>query len=249
MVTKDAAFVTIRNTSKRLPNKALLEIKNGLRSVDIVLERAKKTECFVILTTSTNKSDDIFEKIAKLHGIQVFRGSLINKIKRWYDCFTKYQIENALIIDGDDLAYDYEIGLRAILELKSTKSDIISCPQNIVPGFFTYAISKNGIAKLFSVASSETIDTDIIVKFIEKAKLKISYVSLKEHEQNKNLRLTLDYIEDLQFFKKLYSDLDILANGKSIVNHLAKNKTIAEINFYRHKDYLENQEQFNKKMI
>ena len=66
-----------------------MNIKENIRSIDIVIERAKLTGIPVILATSTDHSDDIFESIAIEHGVYFFRGSLINKIKRWYDCFKK----------------------------------------------------------------------------------------------------------------------------------------------------------------
>ena len=103
MKIKDVAIVTVRNSSSRLPNKAIMKIKGTLRSIDIVVERAKKTGLPVIIATSTADSDDIFVDIARQRGVHIFRGSLVNKIKRWYDCFNEFGIENALIVDGDDL--------------------------------------------------------------------------------------------------------------------------------------------------
>ena len=58
---KDAAIVTVRNSSSRLPNKAIMKIKDQLRSIDIVISRAKKTGFAVIIATSTDKTDDVFE--------------------------------------------------------------------------------------------------------------------------------------------------------------------------------------------
>ena len=71
----DAAIVTVRNTSSRLPGKSIMNIKNNLRSIDIVIERAKQTGFPVILATSTSETDDIFESIAKQHEIGFFRGA------------------------------------------------------------------------------------------------------------------------------------------------------------------------------
>jgi len=43
---KDAALVTVRNSSSRLPNKAILQIKENTRSIDVVIERAKKKQVY-----------------------------------------------------------------------------------------------------------------------------------------------------------------------------------------------------------
>lgn len=246
---KDAVIVTVRNSSSRLPNKAILKIKGDLRSIDIVIERVKKTNLPVILATSIDESDNIFEKIALEHNVRIFRGALWNKIKRWYDCFKEFGIENALLVDGDDLSCNYEIGLRALAKLKSKNVDMIFSPKNIVTGFFTYAIKKNGISRMYAIVPSKNTNTDVITRFIEKANLRTDFVTLKDFECNEKIRLTLDYEEDLEFFRQLYNMVNILANGKTIINHLSLHPELLQINFHRQKDFLENQTKFNETIL
>ena len=246
MTLDNVAIVTVRNSSSRLPNKALMKIKGALRSIDIVLERAKKTNLPVILATSTSESDDIFEKIAKEHDVLFFRGALLNKIKRWYDCFKKFDISNALLLDGDDLCHNFSLGIRAMCELKSKPIDLLMNTDDIVTGFFTFAISKNGITKLYNIVPSEITNTDVITRYLEKANLITDYVTLENYEINKNIRLTLDYEEDLKFFQKLYENISIIESGKQIINFLEQNPDMIQINFHRQKDFLENQSKFNE---
>ena len=245
----DVAIVTVRNSSSRLPNKAIMKIKDDLRSIDIVVERAKKTGLPVIIATSTSPSDDVFEQVAREHNVEIFRGSLLNKLKRWYDCFVKFKIDYALFVDGDDLSNNYEIGLRALAKLKSNNLEIVGNPDNIVTGFFTYAMSKSTISKIYNTAPDDNINTDVIIRYIEKAGIKVSEIELNDYECNKNIRLTLDYEDDLNFFRKLYDGVDILEGGKGIIDYLEKNKSISEINFHRQKDFLNNQAKFNQSVI
>ena len=247
MVMKDVAIVTVRNSSTRLPNKAIMEINENVRSIDIVVKRAKKTGLPVIIATSVDSRDDIFVEISKEHDIGIFRGSLLNKIKRWNDYFKEFDIDNALLVDGDDLSYDYDIAQRAMRQLKSSKSvDLIKSPSETVCGFFTYAITKQGINKLFSIASDNEQNTDVITRYIELAELSSENISLLSHEKNKNFRLTLDYKEDLEFFQKLYKKIEFDASGEHIVEYLSKNKSIPSINFHRQKEFLLNQAKFNE---
>lgn len=245
VVINDAAIVTVRNSSTRLPNKAIAKIKSNLRAIDIVVERAKKTGFPVIIATSNAADDDVFVDVAKQHGVHIFRGSLLNKIKRWYDCFNEYDIENALLIDGDDLAHNYDIGSRAMLELKSGKFDIIINPDDIITGFFTYAIRRSAIVKMYAIAPSEETNTDVPTRYVEKASLNVFYIKLHDYERNRKIRLTLDYEEDLKFFRTLYENVDVLESGKGIIDFLDKNNFISQINFYRQNDYLQNQAKFN----
>ena len=196
----NVAIVTVRNSSTRLPNKAIMKVKDNLTAIDIVVKRAKKTGFPVIIATSTSKEDDIFEDIAKQNNVIIFRGSLLNKIKRWFDCFNEFKINYALLVDGDDLSYNYDIGIRAISELKEKSVELITHPKNIVTGFFTYAISKEGINKLHSNANLEETNTDVITRFIEKSRLNSDIIKLEDFEKNETVRFTLDYQEDLEFF-------------------------------------------------
>lgn len=246
MLTIDAAIITVRNSSARLPNKAIMKITHDQRSIDILINRAKKTGLPVIIATSIDSTDDIFEDIANEHDIKIYRGSLLNKIKRWYDCFSYFNIENALLVDGDDLSYNYEIGKRAISYLKELKIEMVLNPPNIVCGFFTYALNRNGILKLYSVAKSEELDTDVIHKFIEFANLKTSFIKLENNEFDKKIRLTLDYPEDLEFFKVLYKNISVTSNGNEIVQFLENNQQIKAINYHKQKAFLENQKKFNE---
>ena len=65
MKSLDAAIVTMRNSSKRLPNKSIAKITDKLTAADIIIQRAKLTGLPVILATSTDQSDDSLEVIGK----------------------------------------------------------------------------------------------------------------------------------------------------------------------------------------
>ncbi len=243
---KSAAIVTMRTNSKRLPGKALSRITDHKRAVDIIIQRAKLTELPVILATSISSSDDELSNIAVNHKIEVFRGSLLNKIKRWYDCFEKFQIETALLIDGDDLCYDYDVAKRAMKQLSESGADIIMSPEEIVTGLFTLAVTKNAIKKLYDIAPLDSLDTDVFTHLLKKANLIVQFVQLHEYERNKPIRLTLDYEEDLEFFKKLYSVLDIQSSGTKILSYIETNKDLAQINYHKQKDFLQNKLQTQK---
>jgi len=238
-------IVSARCSSSRLPNKALLEINNDLKSIEIVIERAKLIGLPVILATSNDSSDDSLEHIARKHHIHIFRGELENKIKRWRDCFNKFQIDYAVQIDGDDLCYDFNLAKKALEKIHDNEYDIITCKKDVITGLFTFVLTRDSIEKLFLVAKEKSINTDIIIKFIEKAGLKVGFLETSSLEINKNIRLTLDYKEDFEFFKKLYSLIDSRTTTKEIIEFLEENPNICKINFHKQADFIKNQEKFN----
>ena len=240
-----ATIISARCSSSRLPNKALKEIIPGHTSIDIVITRAKQIGLPVILATSSDPTDNSFESICKNHGIKIFRGALQNKLKRWNDCFEEFGIDYAIQIDGDDLCFDFKMAQNAIKQIQSGEFDLLTCKKEVITGLFTFAFTRNSIKKLFSIVKDQNIDTDIIVKFIEKSKLKIGYLEYSEFEMNKEIRLTLDYQEDLEFFKKLYSVNNITMPTIDIIRFLVDNPDVAKINFHKQSDFLKNQERFN----
>lgn len=241
---RKAAIVTARSASARLPRKALARI-GDLPSIGIVIERAKLTGLPVILATSTDAGDDELAAVARSRGVEVFRGSLLNKLKRWHDCYEEYGIQYAAIVDGDDILYDYDLARRATELLAMRKLDIVQSPPEVICGFFTDAKSRSGVDKLFALAEADDADTDVITAYIRRAYLRGAYVALNNWEKNRPYRLTLDYPEDLEMFRQLIAAVGPLASGLVISAYLDQHPEIVAINAFRQRDYLTNQARIN----
>ena len=248
-MSRQAAIVTVRNSSSRLPQKALAPITSDNVGLDIVIQRAQMIGVPVIVATSSDSSDDTIESLVKNYrNVECFRGALQNKIIRWRDCFKDLDLESAVLVDGDDLLYGYEISQRALYSLEQTDAELILAPNEIICGFFTYGITKKGLDKLVLIANQPQQDTDVITQFISAAGLNIEYVKIETHERGHPFRLTLDYPEDLAFFRKVFQKLPICATTQEATTFLINNLDLVEINAHRHQDYLNKQKQFNDKI-
>lgn len=240
------ALVTARSTSTRLPNKCFQLITGELSSIQVVIRRAKKIGCPVILATTEDPSDDRLEKIAIKENISCFRGAVKNKIRRWADCFRNYNISEGLLVDGDDPTFDYYVGYRALNQLQKGETDMVVISPEMTPGFFTYGITRDGIEKLLAQAPDPEIDTDVITEFINRAGLTKSYVStMSDETEGHNVRLTVDYPEDIEFYRALYSQVNYLASAPDIVRVAIKND-LQKINWHKQEQFLENQRKFNE---
>ena len=241
------AIISVRNNSTRLPKKALTPIYNDYTAIDILITRALHFGFFPIVATSYETSDDPIANCSKKHIDSLcFRGALPNKLHRWFECFDTLRISKAVIVDGDDIMYDFEIAKRA-LDLLNAETPFVQHPKNIICGLFTYAFTLKGIETLYNNEPNPDTDTDIITPFIEKTKLTSPEFKLNSWEKNRPFRLTLDYEEDLDFFKKLTGELGIKATGKEITAYLDAHTDVAQINIVRQKDYIANQKMFIKK--
>lgn len=240
------ALVTARSTSTRLPNKCFQPIADDISVIQVIIRRAKKIGCPVILATTEDPSDDRLEEIASKENILCFRGAVKNKIKRWADCFAKYNISEGLLVDGDDPTFDYNVGARALSQLRERKSDMVTISPEMTPGFFTYGITRSGIDRLLTKANDSRIDTDVITEFIKMAGLTRSYVMpLPEETKGHNVRLTVDYPEDVEFYRALYKKVDYLAPAPEIVD-VALQYGLQKINWHKQDQYLKNQAEFDR---
>jgi len=240
-------IITARNLSKRFPNKVIKEIC-GKKAIEIAILRAKVTDFPIVLATSFDKEDDVLEDIAKEYDIKVFRGSSLNILKRWSDCFRKYSINNAILVGADDVLYDYDIGRRAIIQLEKGIVDVVRHPDNIICGLFGWAMNQRVFRKLESVIQDDDLNTDVFSQYLINADANIQKVELKEWEKDKPYRLTLDYPEDLEMFRILIGKIGFENSGKEIIEFLDVNPEIAKINIHKQENFLKNQERFDLKV-
>ena len=70
---KSCLIITARSKSSRYKRKILKNFDNNLKSIDVLIGRAKKIEKPIIVATSKDKSDNqLCEYIKKNHNIPIF---------------------------------------------------------------------------------------------------------------------------------------------------------------------------------
>lgn len=234
-------IITARSSSKRLKNKIMLNISKKYKTIDILIQRSKLIGLPIILATSTAKSDDrLVNYVKKKYKIDIFRGSLNNKIKRWYDCFLRYNLKTACFVDGDDLLIDYDLYKKNFLKIKKiSDSYMLKNPDNIITGAFTYIMNFKFLEKIY-LKSKNLKQIDVIDDFYENVKT-IKKIKLKKMLKNKKLRFTLDYYDDFIFFKEIFKIFNPNSKIADIIKFLGQNKKISKINFYLNKSWKLNQ--------
>jgi len=245
---KSGALVTVRASSSRLPEKCFQKLTDELCLLQIVIRRAKRLGCPVVVTTSVDSSDDGIQSLAEVEGVACYRGALKNKILRWAQCFEEMGFDHGLLVDGDDPTFDYHVGRRGLEILKRGGCEVVVASPNIFPGFFTYGITRGGINKLARLAADPDMDTDVITRFVERAGLiKSEIPALQEEVIPYNVRLTIDYEEDVQFYRDLFKNVDYMVSGPETVK-AAISHGLEKINWHKQEEFLENQMSFNQKI-
>jgi len=244
---KIIAVINARSTSKRLPNKCFSQITDDFKTYQIIIIRAKLSGLPVVFATSDDASDDRLAQLAEAEGVEVFRGARLNKIKRWHDCLVEYDADAMVCIDGDDLAVDFDIARRVAVVMGKGLADIYEAPEDIICGLLTYAFTRTAVEKMFALVTNPEADTDVVSLYIKATGLICAEIPLNENERGLDVRLTLDYPEDAEFFRRIYEVMPVDAGGSAIAAK-ALELGLTEINWYRQADFFQNQQSFNEQV-
>lgn len=237
----DGIVITVRTNSKRLPKKCLLHLNNGMKTIEFLINRIKKNTKHdkIVLCTTTNKEDDILIDIAKKNKIDFFRGSENDKLDRWYNACKKYDIKNIVSVDGDDLFVEPILINKAFEQIKNC--DFIKGDHTgLVCGSFTYALTFDSLRRVCELKDSENTEM-MWVYFTDTGIFNMEELEgINKKFYRDDIRMTLDYKEDLDFFNEIlkYNKDPTL---EDIIDIIDSNPGIKEINFFRHKQWKDNQ--------
>ncbi len=216
-------FIPIRLGSNRLPKKALKKI-DGKPIVKYLIERLQNTSNIrsIIVCTTLSKSDDELVDYLDKERILFFRGNEHDILDRYLNAAKKFQTDYIVNVEGDDIYTDSDCV--DIISQKLVNSNLDYVDINNMPfGLSTSGISVSALKKICSVKKSENTETGYKQFFTKTGLFKISHIDLEQSFYfPKNTRLSLDYEEDFQLAKEIFS---ILGNNfhKSDLSKLFKN--------------------------
>lgn len=228
--------ITVRMKSTRLPKKVLLKIK-GKRFIDHMIDRLKlsKKASDIVLCTSELKDDDILIDIAKENGIQFYRGHPDDVMLRIYNGAKKYNADVILSTTGDNAFTDPLFMDKMIEYFEENNADFVFC-EDLPIGIQTYIIRMTVLKD--AIERKDAIDTEIWGEYLNRPELYRVFkynvdTPLYKHPE---WRLTLDYPEDFELFKRIFDelykeektfsfkDIMILLNAKPEIREINKGK-------------------------
>ncbi len=239
----EAIFVTVRTGSTRLPQKALLPVFEGLSSLEFLLKRVRPEgdTPLVVVCTTIREEDDVIVEIASRQAVEVFRGNVEDKLVRWRDACRTFSIESFVTADGDDLFCDPGLLSEGLRMLRDKELDFVSAP-NAPCGAFTYGMTTAALEKVCRIKTS--VQTEMMwVYFTKTGLFKLGELEVANDLARPDYRLTLDYPEDLDFFRRVISHFkgDPKVSLRKIVSFLDDHPEIRAINEWRQGDFLLNQ--------
>jgi spore coat polysaccharide biosynthesis protein SpsF len=231
-----SAFITVRTTSSRLPQKCLLPFGKW-NMIEHIIHRTKHFKLDPIVCTSTDPSDDILEEIAKKEGVKVFRGSMINKLKRWYDCCNQFNVDNFHTVDADDPFFDGNLMRQSMMFLEKGYDAV--CPTEASSAgnaSVGYSLNKGIVCQALELVGDDT-DTEMMWHYLDKVEDLKKIILPNPNENQIKVRLTLDYEEDYWLLLTVRRILGNLAEREDVEQLFRNNPDLYKVNWFRNSEW------------
>lgn len=203
---KIGLLISIREKSKRFPGK-VLKIIHGQTVTENLIDRLYMATGFekLIIATSDDLRDKVFSQFAETKKTEIYYGDQDDKLLRYLQIINHYDLGAVVIVDGDDILCFPEIISKTCEILNRNEYDVVFW-KNLPLGAACSGLTKTALEKVMELKAEN--DTEVWGGYFTKGNFKVKYaesdIELLNHPE---VRLTLDYQEDYDLFKKIYDEL------------------------------------------
>ena len=158
-----------------------------------------------------------------------YRGSESDILARYLDAAKNFNTDFIVSVDGDDIYSDPDYVDKMILAYEKTNADYIDM-VDFPFGIASVGIKKDALAKVCELKKTNDTETGYRLFFHNEEIFKIHKIKLEDKIKfPKELRLTLDYQEDLDLARKIISELGNNFNLEDIIKLYEKNPQLFQI--------------------
>jgi len=231
-------LVTVRTSSSRLPRKCLLPFGDDSNVVQHILRRARAFDIEPILCTSVDPSDDVLEQLARAEGVRCFRGSLVNKLKRWSDCAQAFGLDRFHTVDADDPFFDGVEMRRSLTLLHEGGWDMVAPTESSSAGGASvgYSLTADIVARAVA-GMDESTDTEMMWYHVAKVPGLKKTVLPEIDPAPVKARLTLDYAEDYWLLDSIRRIVGNFAPRPAVDDLLRRNPDLYKVNWFRNEEW------------
>lgn len=247
MPTRTGCFIPIRLDSERLPGKALKPAA-GRPIVHHLLDRAcaarliREPADVVVCTTEEPGNASLVEAVES-YGCSVFRGDRDDLIQRFKDAADAFGFDHILQIDGDDPLCDpayMDLVLQALADDPALDAAVTT---GLPFGMNVKAFTRAAVDKVHAGYKSYANDTGFALYFVKSELCRCRELPpLSDDHVIAEARLTLDYAEDLEVFRRILEALSRpgeVAGIGEIVGWLRAHPEVVAINANLQESYME----------
>ena len=106
----------------------------------------------------------------------------------------------------------------------------------------TYGYKTTTMKTILDLANNKVVEPHEVAGYLMDTKLKVSHlVNVPDILKKKNIRMTLDYPEDFDFFKTVIENINDNFTLNDVMSYIDNNKSVIDINYFRENDWKVNQ--------
>jgi spore coat polysaccharide biosynthesis protein SpsF len=197
--------IQARTSSQRLPNKVLKTV-DDLPMLQYVIDRARRAKMVseTIVATSKGTDDDPVEALCKQIKLKCFRGSLENVASRFLDAIKPEDCEAFVRVSGDSPLIDPALIDTAIKIYREQEADVVTNvhPRTFPKGQSVEVVRKNTFIRAYDLFETDTEMEHVTQHFYDHIDM-YRVVNFENPEQLGHLNLSVDTIDDFEFFRKI----------------------------------------------
>jgi spore coat polysaccharide biosynthesis protein SpsF (cytidylyltransferase family) len=204
----------------------------------------------VVICTTKEASDDALVPVVQSAGAQVFRGDRDDIIDRFYHATRSFGFDAVIQADGDDPCTDSLYMDLAMDRLLADETLGIVVVEGLPLGLASKAIRTAALQTVWQHHLTQRNDTGFIYYFTKTGLCrKGSVLPVSPGHCHDSARLTLDYPQDLAFFRALFGELYVpgrIFGVEEIVSLLHRKPEILSLNAGLARAYWERTSQLAK---
>ena len=209
---KTLAIVQARTNSSRLPGK-VLQTLGSMPMILFQLRRISKSKGIdkVILATSDSESDNELARVVQEAGFSLFRGSLNDVLKRYWDCAKDESYDTIVRLTGDCPFTDPKLIDEIVEEFSKSELDYLSnCADGAhlsVPDGFDIEIFRLSTLKKAHEHATLDFEREHVTPWMRSERANLSWKHYRHSPIRPYYRVTVDDPVDLQVVREIYASL------------------------------------------
>ena len=230
-------IIQARQGAQRLPGKMVKPFYGGIGILELILEKICNglPNVTVIVATTTSHKDDEIVEICKSHNVVCFRGSETNVLDRFIQSARLHQIDRIVRVCADNPFIDLE-GIVALIDLfEKTKFDYgafqTSDGKPTILSHYGFWAEATTLEALQRIArhTQDRFYLEHVTNYMYQNPQEFELCFLRippEIEAVKNIRLTVDTMEDFILAQTIYrtqKELGI-SDLKTLISLISENK-------------------------
>jgi len=235
---KLTAVLACRNQSSRLYAKPLqnLDVERQVTILDYMIEQIRLSSAIddIVLAISEQKENDLYVDIAKKYRLQFVRGDDSDVLSRLVKAATLSKANNILRVTSESPFVCYD-DLDKVYNHHCQKELDYSTISGLPDGAAFEIVSFRALKKSWDLGSEKhRSELCTLYIFENQDKFKIKKHSPPAEFNHLDMRLTVDWPEDLIVMREVYKALKLEPNEplnfRKIIEFLDKNKKVNSIN-------------------